>query len=87
MKVQKLIKTDEYDEKEKGGLSLLVGDFAAAMTNDNITMAALKEYFTKASGKRFCQKQDFLPQQNTAALHLKTELMCSERRNCFKRKV
>ena len=37
MKVQKLIKTDEYDEKEKGGLSLLVGDFAAAMTNDNIT--------------------------------------------------
>ena len=33
MKVQKLIKTDEYDEKEKGGLSLLVGDFAAAMTN------------------------------------------------------
>ena len=26
MKVQKLIKTDEYDEKEKGGLSLLVGD-------------------------------------------------------------
>ena len=51
MKVQKLIKTDEYDEKEKGGLSLLVGDFVAAMTNDNITMAALKEYFTKASGK------------------------------------
>lgn len=83
MKVQKLIKTDEYDEKEKGGLSLLVGDFAAAMTNDNITMAALKEYFTKASGKKVLSKQDFLPQQNTAALHLKTELMCSERRNLF----
>ena len=27
MKVQKLIKTDEYDEKEKGGLSLLVRRF------------------------------------------------------------
>lgn len=59
MKVQKLIKTDEYDEKEKGGLSLLVGDFAAAMTNDNITMAALKEYFTKASGKKVLSKTGF----------------------------
>lgn len=59
MKVQKLIKTDEYDEKEKGGLSLLVGDFAAAMTNDNITMAALKECFTKASGKKVLSKTGF----------------------------
>ena len=59
MKVQKLIKTDEYDEKEKGGLSLLVGNFAAAMTNDNITMAALKEYFTKASGKKVLSKTGF----------------------------
>ena len=55
MKVQKLIKTDE----EKGGLSLLVGDFAAAMTNDNITMAALKEHFTKASGKKVLSKTGF----------------------------
>ena len=62
---------------------MLVGDFAAAMTNDNITMAALKEYFTKASGKKVLSKTGFLPQQNTAALHLKTELMCSERRNLF----
>ena len=59
MKVQKLIKTDEYDEKEKGALSLLVGDFAAAMTNDNITMAALKGYFTKASGKKALSKTGF----------------------------
>lgn len=59
MKVQKLIKTDEYDEKEKGGLSLLVGDFAAAMTNDNITMAALKEHFIKASGKKVLSKTGF----------------------------
>ena len=59
MKVQKLIKTDEYDEKEKGGLSLLVGDFAAAMTNDNITMAALKQYLTKASGKKVLSKTGF----------------------------
>ncbi len=59
MKVQKLIKTDEYDEKEKGGLSLLVGDFVSAMTNDNITMAAMKEYFTKHQERRFCQNRIF----------------------------
>lgn len=59
MKVQKLIETDEYDEEEKGELSLLVGDFAAAMTKDNITMAALKEYFTKASGKSALSKTGF----------------------------
>ncbi|WP_418612545.1 cation-translocating P-type ATPase [[Ruminococcus] torques] len=59
MKVQKLIETDEYDEEEQGELSLLVGDFAAAMTKDNITMAALKEYFTKASGKSALSKTGF----------------------------
>lgn len=59
MKVQKLIETDEYDEEEQGELSLLVGDFAAAMTNDNITMAALKEHFTKASGKKVLSKTGF----------------------------
>ncbi|WP_306479681.1 cation-translocating P-type ATPase [Mediterraneibacter sp.] len=59
MKVQKLVQTDEYDEEENGDLSLLVGDFAAAMTKDNITMAALKEYFTKASGKNVLSKTGF----------------------------
>ena len=59
MKVQKLVRTDEYDEEENGDLSLLVGDFAAAMTKDNITMAALKEYFTKASGKNVLSKTGF----------------------------
>ena len=29
------------------------------MTNDNITMAALKEYFTKASGKKVLSKTGF----------------------------
>ena len=29
-----------------------MGDFAAAMATDNITMKAIKEYFRKRSGKR-----------------------------------
>ena len=33
-------------------LSLKLGDFAAAMNKDNITMAAIKEYFKKGTGAR-----------------------------------
>ncbi len=33
-------------------LELIIGDFAAAMATDNITMKALKEYFKKRSGRR-----------------------------------
>ena len=36
---------------QKEELSLAVGDFASAMSNDNITMAALKEYFKDNNGK------------------------------------
>lgn len=36
---------------QKEELSLAVGDFASAMSNDNITMAALKEYFKDSNGK------------------------------------
>ena len=33
-------------------MELAVGDFAAAMATDNITMKAMKDYFRKRSGKR-----------------------------------
>ena len=36
---------------QKEELSLAVGDFASAMSNDNITMAALKEYFKDNNGR------------------------------------
>lgn len=59
MKVQKLIETDEYDEDEMPPLSEMVSDFASAMTSDNITMAAIKEYFKKPSGKKTVSKTGF----------------------------
>src|SRR5699024_1967796 len=37
----------------------LIGDFAAAMTKDNITMAAIKEFFKKSSGKKPISKTGF----------------------------
>lgn len=59
MKVQDVIETDEYDGRTMGPLSMLIGDFAAAMTPDNITMAAIKEYFKQGTGKRAVSKTGF----------------------------
>lgn len=59
MKVQDVIETDEYDGRTMEPLSMLIGDFAAAMTPDNITMAAIKEYFKQGTGKRAVSKIGF----------------------------
>ena len=59
MKVQDVIETDEYDGRTMEPLSMLIGDFAAAMTPDNITMAAIKEYFKQGTGKRAVSKNGF----------------------------
>ena len=59
MKVQGVIETDEYDGRTMEPLSMLIGDFAAAMTPDNITMAAIKEYFKQRTGKRAVSKTGF----------------------------
>ena len=59
MKVQDVVETDEYDAEEMEPLRTMIGDFAAAMTNDNITMASVKEYFSKSSGKKPVSKTGF----------------------------
>ena len=37
----------------------MIGDFAAAMSEDNITMAALKEHFRENTGKKPVSKTSF----------------------------
>lgn len=59
MKVQELIPTEQYDTEKMGSLRLMVGDFVSAMTNDNITMAAMKEYFTHSSDAKAISKTGF----------------------------
>ena len=59
MQVQKLIPTQQYDPDTMKPLETLVGDFAAAMTKDNITMAAVKAYFTSVSGAKPVAKTGF----------------------------
>lgn len=59
MKVLDVIETEEYDADHMEPLRTMIGDFAAAMTKDNITMAAIKEYFTAVSGKKAISKTGF----------------------------
>ena len=42
----------EFTAEEVSEAELAIGDFAAAMATDNITMKAIKEFFRKRSGKR-----------------------------------
>lgn len=51
MKVDALISLEPYDEATMPPLEGMVGDFAAAMSTDNITMAALQNYFTESTGR------------------------------------
>lgn len=50
MAVQKVIPSSRYDEQQIPSLSHLIGDFAAAMPGDNMTMKAMKAHFTTNNG-------------------------------------
>lgn len=51
MKVHDVISLEPYEKEELPPLKELLGDFAHAMSKDNITMAAMQEYFTQGSGQ------------------------------------
>ena len=51
MKVHDVVTLEPYEEEELPPLKELLGDFAHAMSKDNITMAAMQEYFTQVSGQ------------------------------------
>lgn len=49
MAVQGVVPADGVDTDD---VKCLIGDFAAAMSSDNITMEAIKDYFTVSSGRK-----------------------------------
>jgi len=51
MKVSNVVPLQPYDPDTMEPLHSLIGDFAHAMSRDNITMAAMQEYFTENTGK------------------------------------
>ena len=52
MSVKDLVKTSNYKEDEMTDLTKILGDFAKAMSSDNSTMEALKEYFKEGTGRK-----------------------------------
>ena len=54
MSVERLVEAKGYhsDDKQKRDLAEHVGDFAAAMSEDNATMAAIKAHFSKTSHRK-----------------------------------
>lgn len=50
MKVSGVITLPEYDEESMDPIDEMLSDFAAAQSKDNITMAAMQEYFKKPGG-------------------------------------
>lgn len=59
MKVQNIVPTKNYKEESMGSLEIMLGDFAAAMSSDNITMAAIKDAFRNHSDKTVLFKTGF----------------------------
>lgn len=51
MIVHSVISPDGNKKSETENIRLLMGDFAAAMSEDNITMTAIKSYFTEKKGR------------------------------------
>lgn len=51
MKVENVVPLDSFEGGSKPPLPTLIGDFAHAMSKDNITMAALQEYFKDSTGR------------------------------------
>ena len=51
MKVHDVVSLEPYEKEELPPLKELLGDFAHAMSKDNVTMAAMQEYFTQGSGQ------------------------------------
>ena len=52
MSVKDVVPTSNYKKDEMPELPKMLGDFAKAMSSDNITMEALKEYFKEETGKK-----------------------------------
>ena len=52
MNVLKVVETEPYKKKTLPSLDVLIGDFTAAMDNDNLTMKVMKNYFRNNSGKK-----------------------------------
>lgn len=59
MQVNGFLPTSNYDEETMPPLKGLIGDFAQAMSRDNITMEAMQSYFQKRTGRKVMHTTSF----------------------------
>ena len=62
MEVNGEIPMDGYDSQSVAPLKQIISDFASAMSSDNITMKAMKDYFNKPSGRKAVSVSPFSSQ-------------------------
>lgn len=62
MEVNGEISMDGYDSQSMAPLKQIISDFASAMSSDNITMKAMKDYFNKPSGRKAVSVSPFSSQ-------------------------
>ena len=62
MEVKGEIPMDGYDSQSMAPLKQIISDFASAMSSDNITMKAMKDYFNKPSGRKAVSVSPFSSQ-------------------------
>lgn len=62
MEVNGEIPMDGYDSQSMAPLKQVISDFASAMSSDNITMKAMKDYFNKPSGRKAVSVSPFSSQ-------------------------
>ena len=62
MEVNGEIPMDGYDSQSMAPLKQIISDFASAMSSDNITMKAMKDYFNKPSGRKVVSVSPFSSQ-------------------------
>lgn len=62
MQVHSVVDLGARDHRQREELSMLLGDFAAAQAEDNVTMAALKKHFRRKSGRAVLSVSGFSSQ-------------------------
>lgn len=62
MEVNGEIPMDGYDSQSMAPLKQIISEFASAMSSDNITMKAMKDYFNKPSGRKAVSVSPFSSQ-------------------------
>lgn len=59
MEVNGQVEMDGYNKESMAPLKQMISDFAAAMSSDNITMKAIKDYFNEPSSKKAISVSSF----------------------------